>query len=106
MFSMDDLKSTTNFFKTLRDINRTSSKLSPEHIRLIAITCEETLLKRRQLSQEVVGSLLREISFVVLRAEVPKMYFLELIRQVGSKYNRVGRMFEEDNEGYGINGFN
>ena len=41
------------------------------------------------------------------------MYLLELIRQIASvilfliqKYSRVGRMFENDNEGYGINGYN
>lgn len=97
VYSMDDLKATTSLFKILRDLNKSKVRITPEHIRLIGITFEESLIKRRQLSQEVVGSLLRELSFLLLRDEVPKLYFLELIRQIASKYNRINRMFEEDN---------
>lgn len=106
VYSMDDHKATTSLFKIMRDINHSKITVNNELSRLIAITLEEALIKKRQLSQEVVGSLLRQLSFYLLREEVPKAYFLELMRQVASKYNRVGKMFEDDNEGYGINSFN
>jgi hypothetical protein len=73
---MDDLKATTGLFKIMRDINHSKARLVPEQIRLIGIALEEGLIKRRQLSQEVVGSLLRELTFLLLRSEVPKLYFL------------------------------
>lgn len=48
------------------------------------MTLEECFIKRRQLSQEIVGSFLREISILVMRDDVPKIYLLELIRLIGS----------------------
>lgn len=68
----------------MRDINQSKVRLTSEQFRLIAISLEESLIKRRQLSQEVAGSLLRELSFILLRPEVPKFYLLELIRLIAS----------------------
>ena len=84
VYSMDDHKATTSLFKIMRDINHSKITVNNELSRLIAITLEEALIKKRQLSQEVVGSLLRQLSFYLLREEVPKAYFLELMRQVAS----------------------
>jgi len=41
-----------------------------------------------------VGSFLREISILLIRDDVPKIYLLELIRLMASKYGKVSRMFE------------
>ena len=51
---------------------------------MIAISLEEALLKRRQLSQEVVASLLRETTRLIKKEEVPKIYLLELVRLIAS----------------------
>jgi hypothetical protein len=51
VYNMDDLKVTTNFFKILRDINHHKTSINQEHFRLISMTLEEVLIKRRQLSQ-------------------------------------------------------
>ncbi len=59
VYSMDDHKATTSLFKIMRDINHSKITVNNELSRLIAITLEEALIKKRQLSQEVVGSLLR-----------------------------------------------
>ena len=59
VYNMDDLKTTTAFFRILKDINDSKIGIFKTHFRLIAITVEEVLLKRRQLSQEVAASLLR-----------------------------------------------
>lgn len=59
VYNMDDLKATTALFTILRDITDNGVHINSEHFRMIAISLEEVLLKRRQLSQEVVASLLR-----------------------------------------------
>ena len=81
---MDDLKTTTAFFSILKDINDSKVSISSNQFRMIAITAEEILLKRRQLSQEVVASLLREMAMLLKRKEIPKLYLLELVRQIVS----------------------
>jgi hypothetical protein len=48
---MDDLKTTTAFYQVLRDINDSDCFINREHFRMLAITIEEILLKRRQLNQ-------------------------------------------------------
>jgi hypothetical protein len=48
---MDDLKVTTSLFRILRDINDSAVSLTREQFRILAISLEETLLRRRQLSQ-------------------------------------------------------
>ena len=56
---MDDLKTTTAFYQILRDINDSDCFINRDHFRMLAITLDETVIKRRQLNQEVVASLLR-----------------------------------------------
>lgn len=50
---------TTHFYKIMRDINNKDVKVTEEVFRLISITLEETFIKRRQLSAEIVGSFIR-----------------------------------------------
>ena len=80
VYSMDDLSVSTNFYRIFRDINyhknQAKIKIDKETFRLLGITIEETLIKRRQLSQEIVGSFLKEISVVMGRADLPKLYLL------------------------------
>lgn len=40
------------------------------------MTLDEAFVKRRQLSQEVVGSFAREIAILLKEKEIPKMYLL------------------------------
>jgi hypothetical protein len=57
---MDDVKMTAHFYKIMKDINADKTiKITKEVYRLICITLEEAFVKRRQLSQEVVGSFTR-----------------------------------------------
>lgn len=51
-----------------------------ELYRLICLNVEEAFVKRRQLSQEVVGSFMRELAIFLQRKEIPKLYITELIR--------------------------
>lgn len=81
---MDDLKATSALFKILRDINDNSIQVNREEFRMLGISLEESLLKRRQLSQEVVASLLREVVRLLTHKEVPKLYLLELVRTIAS----------------------
>lgn len=66
---MDDVTVTSNFFKILRDINSNQIKpqFNKEIFRLLCITLDESFIKRRQLSHEIVGSFLREVSKLLLR---------------------------------------
>lgn len=51
---------TAHFYKIMKDINADKTiKITKEVYRLICITLEEAFVKRRQLSQEVVGSFTR-----------------------------------------------
>ena len=75
VYNMDDLKISNNMYKIMKDINKYDVKLNREEFRMIGITIEEMLIKRRQLSQEVVGSILKELSYIINK-EVPKMYLL------------------------------
>jgi len=88
VYSMDDLSVSTNFYRIFRDINHVKNqskiKFRKELFRLLCITIEECFIKRRQLSQEIVGSFLREICTVLLRPDVPKLYLLEMIRLIAS----------------------
>jgi hypothetical protein len=88
VYSMDDLSVSTNFYRIFRDVNhqnyREKVKFTKETFRLLGITIEECFIKRRQLSQEIVGSILKEMSILLVRPELPKLYFLELIRLFGS----------------------
>jgi hypothetical protein len=61
IFNMDDVGVTSNFYKIFRDLNnpQTKTKITKEMFRLICITLDECFIKRRQLSQEIVGSFLR-----------------------------------------------
>ena len=60
VFNMDDVKMITHFYKIMKDINADKTiKITKEVYRLICITLEEAFVKRRQLSQEVVGSFTR-----------------------------------------------
>ena len=59
VYNMDDSKMTTHFYKIMRDINNKDVKVTEEVFRLISITLEETFIKRRQLSAEIVGSFIR-----------------------------------------------
>ena len=76
VYNMDDLKTTTAFFRILKDLNDAHIALSQTHFRMIAITTEEVLIKRRQLSQEISASLLRELARLLTKKEVPKLYLL------------------------------
>lgn len=84
VYNMDDLKATSALYRILRDVNDSSVDISKEQFRMIAVSLEETLLKRRQLSQEVVASLLRETIRLMLREGIPKMYLIELVRIISS----------------------
>jgi len=101
VYNMDDLKTTTAFYQVLRDINDSGCFINSEHFRMLAITFEETLLRRRQLNQEVCASLLREMARLLPKKQIPKLYLLELIRAIISvliyliqKYSRLSRMLE------------
>ena len=80
VYNMDDLTVSTNFYRILRDINhqkyQDKVKFTKENFRLLGITIEECFIKRRQLSQEIVGSFLREMSILLCRADLPKLYLL------------------------------
>jgi hypothetical protein len=91
VYNMDDLKTTTAIFKILKDVNDSNVSLSKENFRMIAITAEEALLQRRQLSQEVVASLLRELARLLTRKDIPKFYLLELIRHITSVLTNLFR---------------
>lgn len=84
VYNMDDLKATSALYKILRDINDNNVSVNKQQFRMIAISLEEALLKRRQLSQEVVASLLRETTRLIKKEEVPKIYLLELVRLIAS----------------------
>lgn len=66
VYNMDDIKMTTHLYKILKDLNNSKeAKITKELYRLICITMEEAFVKRRQLSQEVVGSFTREIAILL-----------------------------------------
>jgi hypothetical protein len=61
VYNMDDVTVTSNFYKILRDINSNKYKtdFNKESFRLLCISLDECFIKRRQLSQEIVGSFVR-----------------------------------------------
>lgn len=83
VYQMDDAKMTGHFYRVLKDINAgkdakegKETKIGKELYRMICVTLEEMFVKRRQLSQEVIGSFAREVAILLSTKEIPKLYLL------------------------------
>ncbi len=83
--NLDDSMVCRGLHSILRDINsKPKLETSPRIFQAIGTTLEEMLLKKRQISQEVVGALMRELAIWLTRPDAPKLYYLELIRLIFS----------------------